>query len=420
MRIGFIGLGKLGLPCAVATALRGHDVMGYDINPTLMNKQPRPYQERGPAGIEPFNPYLEASTLRFGSLREVVDHAELLFLAVQTPHTPMYEGVTRLPSARADFSYTYLCDAVAAISEVTEKPTTLAVISTVLPGTMRAHVMPLVHPLLRLCYNPFFIAMGTTMRDFLNPEFVLLGVASAEAAAQVEAFYRTIVSAPVLRMSIESAELTKMAYNTFIGMKLVFANTMMEIAHKLPGVDINDVMSTLKQGSKRLISPTYLDGGMGDGGGCHPRDNIAMSWLARRLSLSHDFFEDLMLAREHQTAWLADLMCAYDLPKAILGYSFKPETNLTVGSPALLLKNLLEERGHQPLLYDPHVEGQTRDLSTLQPHVFLIGSRHACFRTLQVPKGSIVIDPWRHVKQPGPEVTLIALGQDQQRLPVMQ
>ena len=123
-------------------------------------------------------------------------------------------------------------------------------------------------------------------------------------------------------------------------MKIVFANTLMEISHKIPGTNVNDVTSALKIADHRLISPRYLDGGMGDGGGCHPRDNIAMSWLARQLPLSHDFFADLMMAREHQTEWLADLMCAYDLPKAIVGYSFKSGTNRIVGSPALLLKTI--------------------------------------------------------------------------------
>src|SRR6266478_7490998 len=101
---------------------------------------------------------------------------------------------------------------------------------------------------------------------------------------------------------------------------------------------------------------------MGGGGGCHPRDNIALSGLARELGLSFDFFESVMIARERQTQWLAELMEAHDprgeLPmlKVILGKSFKPDTNITVGSPAVLLKNLLQERGHDVEMYDPYVD----------------------------------------------------------------
>ena len=118
------------------------------------------------------------------------------------------------------------------------------------------------------------------------------------------------------------------------------------------------------------MSPLYFEGGMGDGGGCHPRDNIAMSWLARELKLSQDIFDSLMEARFKQTEWLADLMIAHDLPKAIFGYSFKAESNLTVGSPALLLKSVLEERGFRPLLYDPYIDGVKTIFPTLPPHVF--------------------------------------------------
>ena len=194
------------------------------------------------------------------------------------------------------------------------------------------------------------------MRDVLHPEFVLLGVDDEEAAAKVEAFYASVTAAPVMRMSIESAELAKVAYNTFIGMKIVFANTLMEICHKTPGANVDDVTSALQNAHQRLISPRYLEGGMGDGGACHPRDNIAMSSLARKLKLGQDIFDNLMEARFKQTEWLADLMMAHDLPKAIVGYSFKAESNLTVGSPALLLASILQERGVRPLMYDPYID----------------------------------------------------------------
>ena len=112
---------------------------------------------------------------------------------------------------------------------------------------------------------------------------------------------------------------------------------------------------------------------------------------------------------DDQTEWLADLMCAYDLPKAIVGYSFKPGTNRIAGSPAFLLKIILEERGFQPLLYDPYVDGRGHDLSNLAPHVVLIGAKHPEFTSLSFAKGSIVIDPWRYLpSQDG--VTLVHVG----------
>ena len=160
----------------------------------------------------------------------------------------------------------------------------------------------------------------------------MLGADDDDAAAVTKRFYATIHDAPVFQTTIASAELAKVSYNTFISMKIAFINTIMEICHKT-GANVDAVSDSIALATTRLISPAYLRGGMGDGGGYHPRDNIALSWLARELHLSHDFFDSLMQARERQTEWLADLMEEYgqDLPKVILGRSFKPESKHRCG-----------------------------------------------------------------------------------------
>ena len=418
MRVGFLGLGKLGLPCALAIDMKGHDVMGYDIDPNVLQKKHFPYKEEGPNGEPSIEPILQNSRLRFAKdVRELVRHSEIIFVPIQTPHEDRYEGITRLPEERKDFIYRWL---VAGLRDLAEKIADIGedrivvVISTVLPGTMRKHIFPVLNKRVRICYNPFFISMGNTMRDFLHPEIVLLGVHDAMTAQRVEQFYASVVDAPVYRTSIENAEAIKVAYNTYISMKIVFANTWMEICHKIPGTDVDEVTGALALATRRIMSPMYLKGGMGDGGGCHPRDNIALSWLARELDLSYDFFEALMIARERQTEWLAELMEAYDPPgearllKVILGRSFKPETNITVGSPAMLLKNLLEERGHDVEMYDPYVD-PAAPVPAYPPSIFLIGTRHPGFVDFEFPERSIVIDPWRYVPQ-RPGVTVIGVG----------
>ena len=410
MKIGFIGLGKLGYPCALAATLRGHDVMGYDIDPHAMNNLPKPYYETSEDGSTSFSTLVENSRVRFGSLTEVIEHSEIVFVAVQTPHDPLYEGITRLPRSRVDFEYKHLVTAMRAISAVATTPKIVAIISTVLPGTIRRKILSKLSPMLKICYNPFFIAMGTTIRDYLNPEFILLGVHNPEAANIVEKYYAGLVQAKVYRTTIENAELIKVAYNTFISMKIVFANTMMELCHKLPGTDIDQVMAGIKLSTGRLLSSAYLDGGMGDGGECHPRDNIVMSWLARSLDLSFDWFESVMKAREHQSEWLADFMDEYDLPKGLIGYAFKANTNLCTGSAALLVEAILRERGHEVFKYDPVVEGVERDLTSLEPHVFLLGAMHNEFQSLLLPRGSVLLDPWRYVKSAGADVEVIPIG----------
>lgn len=405
MKIGFIGLGKLGLPCALAIERLGHSVMGNDISERVLeNVRARrlPYREDGA------HEALQRSKLRLASAREVAESSDIIFVAIQTPHEEGFEGVTRLPDERVDFDYSYLIESVSSLAKEIEavgEDRIVVIISTVLPGTIRRDIMPLLGEHVKLCYNPFFIAMGTTMRDFLEPEFVLLGVDDERAASVLEEFYSTLHDRRVYRTTIENAELVKVSYNTFIGMKIVFANTIMEISHKI-GADADAVTDALKLADRRLMSGAYMSGGMGDGGGCHPRDNIALSWLARELDLSWDWFESLMLARERQTEWMIELMEEHDLPKVVFGKSFKPETNITVGSPSVLLKNLLEERGHEVTMYDPYVDDQIPDFGA---SVFLIGTKHPDFACFDYPEGSVIIDPWRYVPD-RPGCSVIRVG----------
>jgi UDPglucose 6-dehydrogenase len=421
LNVGIVGLGKLGTPVALALALKGHDVIGCDIDPRRMQKDSFPGREIGPNGEPSIEPLLRASTLRFGSLADVIAESEIIFVAVQTPHEPEYEGVTRLPDERVDFDYTWLKEAVAdvsaAIAELRQDRIVI-VISTVLPGTVRRELLPLVNPFVKLCYNPFFIAMGTTIPDFLRPEFVLFGMRDPEAAAKAEELYASLHDRPLYKTSIENAELIKVAYNTYITMKVSFANVLMEICHKVEGCDVDAVTDALALGTQRLLSPKYMQGGMGDGGGCHPRDNIALSWLARELDLSYDWFEGIMTAREEQTAWLADLVAQHHASGGfahnrvgIYGKAFKAGTNLTVGSPAMLLANLLRERGFEVEQYDPYVDQGPCPFT--DAGVYFIATKHDEFASLDFayPSGSVVLDPWRFVpRRAGVEVVPIGVG----------
>ena len=122
MNIGMIGLGKLGLPVAIAIDMHGHNVMGYDINNKVMQKENCLYKEEGPNGEPSIEPLLQKSNLMFGSINEVADHSEIIFIAVQTPHEERYEGITPIPYERVDFDYTYLINSIKllekAISEI--------------------------------------------------------------------------------------------------------------------------------------------------------------------------------------------------------------------------------------------------------------------------------------------------------------
>ena len=352
MKIGFVGLGKLGLPVALATEAAGHEVRGWDVSEAvgdIIDTRKLPYVEEGAQAL------LDTTKLHFMQPYHLAQWADLIFIAVQTPHQPEYEGVTRLEEGRADFDYSYLYEALMGVAGAKQ----VVVISTVLPGTME-RITPSDIGIDRILYNPFFIAMGTTIPDFRDPEFVLIGTDGAHPG-KLREFYKTIHGAPLFITTIKTAELTKVAYNTYIGLKIAFANTMMELCEKT-GADVDDLVDALSLADRRVMGPAYLRGGMGDGGGCHPRDNIALSWLAREVGLSYDLFGALMECREAQTEWLADLIVdeqnttAEFRPIRLLGKAYKPETALTVGSPATLLANILRERNVEFTHEDPIVD----------------------------------------------------------------
>jgi UDPglucose 6-dehydrogenase len=415
-RVGFIGLGKLGLPCAAAMSVKAElEIVGYDINPevkTYIKDKKIPYME---ARCEEF---LAKSRLIFeDSVKSVVLKSDLIFLAVQTPHEAQFEGITPVPDTKADFNYKYLCESltevVDAVLESGKENLTLVVISTVLPGTLRKFAFPILNRAgnkIRFCYNPFFIAMGQTIDDFLNPEFVLIGSDDNQAAKDLELFYKRIHNKPSKIMKLESAELTKVAYNTFIGFKIAFANSLAEIVKAIGG-NVDEVTDALSHASDRLISGKYLRAGMGDGGGCHPRDQIAMSHLAKRENLSADIFGFLAKTRDAQTLRLAEEIKSYaldsQLPVCILGLAYKPGVNLTVGSPSLLLIHYLELLNVSFISWDPYIS-ETKLPEV--PHLFFIATNHKEFLDLDFPAGSLVIDPWGNATSESFKYSTLRLG----------
>jgi len=406
MNVGFLGLGKLGLPVSLAVEDKGHKIFGFDISEQTLDdikKRKIRYKE------EWVDKFLPNTKLIINNINDLVKNSEIIFVPIQTPHDPKYEGVTRIPDKRIDFDYTYLKSGIKDLSEAIEnngEDKVVIIISTVLPGTIRSQIKPLLGKHTKLCYNPFFIAMGSTIRDFLHPEFILFGVDDEQAAIKAQNFYKTICDSPFYKTTIENAELIKVAYNTMISTKISFVNTIMEACHYLPNTNIDEVTNGLKLATRRLISGAYMSGGMGDGGGCHPRDNIALSHLSQKLNLSYDWFNSIMMQREKQTDWLAKLIVENSNNRQIniLGKTFKPETNLVLGSPSLLLENILKEKGHSVFSWDPYVDNKYDDIAASYnwldskiKHVFFIGTKHPDFINFKYPENSIIIDPFRYI-----------------------
>lgn len=403
--VGWVGLGKLGAPCAAALqAHGGHTVHGYD----LRGVDPSDY---GWSGQEPV-------TL-VDSIDQVVKNTDgVVFVAVQTPHAPAYGGDAVVPEVRQDFEYAYLVNAVREVCRAAgfqRKHVTVAIVSTVLPGTFGRYLRQMWNEYVTLVYHPFFIAMGTEVADFVNPEMLLFGVDQDGDHEGVLSLYSDIHDAPVVSVSIDSAELAKVAYNAYITMKIVFANSLMEICEGT-GADVDEVTEALVMGTQRITSGRYMRAGMGDGGGCHPRDNIALAWLGERLDVSVALNEFLVRAREAQTGWLADFAVRWyhqtGMSVVVLGLTYKPEVSLTDGSPALLLVSLLEERGVGVNIYDPLLnreESIGHFLDRYGPRVYVVATEHEQLLRQAYPVGSVVIDPFGAVAR-FPGVTYVTPG----------
>jgi len=406
MNIGFIGLGKLGLPCAAAMSVKtGKIINGFDVNPNIqqyIDDRKTPYIE---GELEDYLANAQFSIK--DSIDDVLESSDIVFVAVPTPHLERFEGNCPIPDDRADFDYSYLKDVVIKINDYlsknTDKNLDIVIISTVLPGTIRSQILPLLTSIrdgVNLFYNPYFIAMGTTIHDFLNPEFILIGRISEDSSRLVQ-LYKTFLSCPVVEITLESAELTKVAYNTFIGMKIVFANTLAEITEKIGG-NVDEVTDTLSLATNRIISNKYMKAGMGDGGGCHPRDQIAMSWLANKLDLSFNIFELIAKARDGQALYFAKRLHhewkISGKEVVILGNSYKKNVGITIGSPSILVQHYLKELNVPFTTFDP-VQNNEKFICE-GSKIFFVATPHDVFKTLSLPVQSVVIDPWANKHNP--------------------
>ena len=332
-KIGFIGLGKLGMPCAEAMVKKGFDVTGYDIVPKTSS-------------------YVEIRD----SIKDVCRDRDIVFVATPTPHEDGYDG--RTPTSHLpvkDFNYDAVKKVLTKCNDNMTEAQTLVLISTVLPGTTRREFAPLVTNT-KLMYNPYLIAMGTVADDMVNPEMIMIGSKNGLAGTNckirsemLESFYNQVCdNFPRMEFGTwEEVESMKIFYNTFISNKIALVNMIQDVAHKLGNINVDVVTGALSKSTKRIVSSAYMKAGMGDGGACHPRDNIALRWLAKELELGYDMFESIMTAREQQAETMAKAILTYGKNIWFSSDSYKPGTDLVDGSSSLLVQHYVKKHGGQ-------------------------------------------------------------------------
>jgi len=388
IKVAMIGVGKLGEPCATVMA-KHYDVVGYDT------------EERSPAF--PMK----------ATIKEAVQDRDFIFIAAPTPHDPIYGGETptsHLPNR--DFDYSTTAFILKEVNKYVTQNQLVILISTVLPGTVRNSLRKYISNG-RFIYNPYLIAMGTVAWDFINPEMVIIGTEDGSItgdAKELIDFYKPMMkNDPRYEVGTwDEAESIKIFYNTFISTKIALVNMIQDVAETNGNINVDVVTNALAKSDYRITGPAYMKAGMGDAGACHPRDNIALRFLAERLDLGYDLFDSIMTARELQAKRLAQKCLSLGKNITIVGKAYKPSVPYTNGSYSLLVGYYVNELGGTVNYYDIHT-GDT-DLKTNSTDVYLIGYWEKYVEELRFPDNSIVVDPWRQFDKSKHNGTVIHYG----------
>lgn len=400
MRIGWIGLGKLGLPAALTLSAYGkHEVFGYDTS----DEPRRALTPSGRRRIE----FDEEYTLEYGtvtivnSLAELLERTSVIFVAVQTPHAAEFGGEVPLRStSRRGFDHSHVREVVAELTRearVLGVSITIIVVSTVMPGTVETELLPLCSWNVTLLYHPYFIALGRVSDGIRLPELTVIGawqpevdeVSRAELSSNIGELIAELYpwsgawSTDPVVTDYPTAELLKLLVNAHQSVDIAFTNQVGVVGATV-GADVDTLLNALKLRYRP---------GLPDGGPCRPRDLIALSSLERALAVP-GFFECQVTLRQEHAAWLAKQLHlaaeSWQLPICLLGVTYKPDVPLGFGSPALLISALLTELQVEHTLYNhtlPH------DLAQLPRAIYLVNlGTEVVIDSL--PSGSVVLDPW--------------------------
>lgn len=388
-----IGLGKLGLPCAEVMSEK-YDVTGFDTVPITH------------LSIDVKN-----------TLAESVHDRDLIFVAVPTPHDPAYGGSTPIADMPPkDFDYSIVRHVLRDMNPYLNSNQLVVLISTVLPGTVREYLAPNITNA-RFIYNPYLIAMGSVKWDMVNPECLIIGTEDGTETGDARLltdFYKPLMqNDPVINIGTwDEAEAIKIFYNTFISAKIGLVNMIQDVAEANGNINVDVVTDALKRATQRITGPKYLTAGMGDAGACHPRDNIALRWLAQKLDLGYDLFHAIMHSRDQQASRMAKKLVSLHhetgFPVVIHGRAYKPYVPYTIGSYSELVGHFVEAAGVAVRYADPltgdNIDGPLRCVLLMahNARVTYAGTGVEIKRDgfyFDISEGSVILDPWRQLPE---------------------
>jgi UDPglucose 6-dehydrogenase len=359
-RISLVGLGKLGLCLAVSYSERGFDVLGVDLEESVVSSV---NQGKAPW----FEPGLDDLLARHGGKRlratlshqEAVANTDLTIVLVPTPSSP--DG---------SFSNRFVESALRSLAEAlagSQKAHHLFVISsTVMPGSIEGAFIPILEKYsgrklnhgFSVCYDPDFVALGNVIKGFLRPDLVIIGESMPEAGARMEAIHHKLCEnkPSMSRMSLISAEVAKVCLNVYITFKISVANSIANLCEAIPGADVDAITAAI--GADRRISPYYFQGGLSFGGTCFPRDTHAYKAIAAKRNVQADMILAATRVNEYQDRHLAEVVLreverSENKTVGVLGLAFTPNTPVVTESPAIKLIREMLKRDLRVIAYDP-------------------------------------------------------------------
>ncbi len=353
--ISVFGLGKLGACIAATFAQRGLQVVGIDVDPEKVRKVNE--------GLPPVEEPLLAETIAAGHsrLHAATDARE----AVATDASFFIPPSPSLPdgSFSNEFLLRAMQSAAQAMRQAAKKHHLFVCNSTTTPGAMDSVLVPMLEKEtgwicgrdFGVCYNPEFIALGNVINGLLEPDMVLIGESDPQSGGALEELYKKYNrnTPRIARMSIISAELTKISVNSYITMKISFTNQLRLITEKLPKADIHAILDAI--GSDSRIGKKYLRAGLSYGGPCFPRDNRLLAYTATRLGLAAPLAEASDKVNELTKEKLLETVNRLTQPGdtvAVLGLAYKPDTWIIEESAGLHLAQHLQRHGRKVLVHD--------------------------------------------------------------------
>lgn len=376
MKISIFGLGYVGAVSAGCLAKDGHKIIGVDPNQTkvdLINSGQTPIIEKDIGEI--ISKAVENGTLRATvSAEEAIAASDMSLICVGTPS--QFNGSLDLSYVRR------VCEKIGSILRDKDDFHVVVIRSTMLPGSMRALVIPVLEESsgkvagvgFGVCNNPEFLREGTSVYDFYNPPKTVIGETDARSGELLASIY-TGMNAPLIRTEVEVAEMVKYTDNNWHAVKVAFANEIGAIC-KQAGIDSHKVMDIFCQDTKLNISPYYMKPGFAFGGSCLPKDVRALTYKANRMDLDLPLLGNVIRSnKRHIERGLAMIMEKGHKKVGILGFSFKAGTDDLRESPLVEVIEQLIGKGYDLRLYDRNVNvasliGANRDyIMNRIPHI---------------------------------------------------